>query len=185
MAIPSPTEWLPRALELVPWQWASLPGWNAYATAVAAGLQIVEDEAQSILAQTLDNANGVSLDQWGDGAVVRRDGMPDSDYRVLIRSKGYALTSGGSEPEVLLWASKVWGADDVIDVVRYSGLLSVRLIVVDVQRSPGWYREVRRQADLVKPAGVRLDIEWHLPGGVAFTYDDGPGFDVGRLAGVF
>jgi len=184
MSVPDPVVWADRAEELVPWQFANLPGWVAFARAIAAGVQQLDDDAQDLLNTGISIATGDSLDQWGSLVSVPRSGMPDSDYRVLIRSKGYAVASSGSTPDVLLWASEVFGAENV-ELVTYPGFPIFRLIATDIRRTQGFRDEVRRQVNIAKPAGVQAVIDRVYPDDEAFTLAGagGAGFGSGKLAG--
>ncbi|OPZ65881.1 MAG: hypothetical protein BWY85_00240 [Firmicutes bacterium ADurb.Bin506] len=66
------------------------------------GLELVHEQTDKILLwDDIDNARGEVLDRYGENFGVKRDGTPDTFYRLLIKIKMISLLSGGDIETVI------------------------------------------------------------------------------------
>lgn len=173
------------ALEELPSQFNDSPNLLALMSLLVRPLQAMEDDACAVLEEMLvSNAEGVNLDIYGELAGVARDGRSDDDYRVLILTKIGADNSSGT-PNAILDFISVLAFGAVVQYLQVPPACYQLTITPPVSASP---LTAEQKAEIVAalfdltPAGVCF-FAIEAPPVDPFTFDTGPGFDVGALAG--
>lgn len=135
-----------------------------------------------LLSNNIENATGNLLDRWGRFVGEPRGGLEDEAYRGFVSARLAANLSGGTIDELLrIFAgitapSKVWQED------LFPGAFA--LICERAQPMPDSLRaRVRGFVRDLKAGGIGLTMI-ETTTNVAFTYDDGPGFDAGELSRI-
>lgn len=160
----------------------SKPRLVAVIRAAARAFQCIEDLAfDLIVSNTVENATGALLDRWGRVVGEARGGLDDEAYRGFVRARMAANVSGGTTDELLSIIASVTAPAVVQQVDLFPAAFA--LIVSRAQPLPDLLRErVRGFVRDLKAAGVGLTMIEKT--GNPFTYDDGPGFDVGELSRI-
>lgn len=152
----------------------------ALVRALAAGVQLLEDPAYDfITGWNVNLVSGDALDVFGVIVGEQRQGLDDATYRRFIQARIKANVSDGTRDELI----EIWQLIMDADVVRYFDAFPAGFALL-AYRSTFLDETVRVRARAfmqdVKPAGVAMDLIEALT--IAFTYDDGPGYDVGPYA---
>lgn len=157
-------------------QWADLLGRQQ---------QDVEDATQTLLTLLdIDASEGVQLDVIGRIVGQPRTGVDDPTYRLYLRARILANRSTGTVENIYAVMRALFGQDTARPV--YSGgwvkQFSIRLGFVLTRTQALVALEFLGDA---KEAGARGILEWiESPASAVFTYDSGPGYDVGVWAGA-
>lgn len=154
----------------------------ALARAMGAGVQLLEDALFGfVVGWSIEYVNGDALDVFGKIVGEQRQGLDDNTYRRFIQARVKANVSEGTRDELIDIYALIMDAE----VTHYHDAFPAGFALVALR---GAFLEevVRGRARLfmfdVKPAGVAMElIEGLLD---AFTYDDGPGYDVGVYSRV-
>lgn len=126
--------------------------------------------------------SGVNLDAIGKIIGQARGGVDDATYQAYLRARIFANRSTGRHEDLLKIASLVLNDPTIPIVLVREGTATARMTIV------GQITDAIANVliALVIPAaalGVRFLIEWStVPPAATFTFDVGPGFDVGVLA---
>jgi hypothetical protein len=153
----------------------------ALVRALAGGVQLLEDPMfDFITGWNVDLVSGDALDVFGTIVGEQRQGLDDATYRRFIRARVKANVSEGTRDELI----EIWQLIMAADVVRYFdalpagfSLYALRTTFLD-DTTRGRAKAFMQD---VKPAGVAMELIEGLSTN-AFTYDDGPGYDVGQYA---
>lgn len=92
-----------RALDLLLWQDRGRPRIEALVTALGKGAQLLENTSWAVIvgATTIDGAEGVNLDRWGNMIGEARGGLDEEAYRTFIDLRILVNTTFPSEDN--LW----------------------------------------------------------------------------------
>jgi hypothetical protein len=97
VALTKITNHVARALARVRVQWQDDENYISLVTALARPSQNLEDAAWDLLTmRSIDNAEGVQLDQLGEIVQQRRDGLTDDEYRPCLRARVAVNNSDGT-----------------------------------------------------------------------------------------
>lgn len=145
-------------------------------------VQYFEDVIRQVLVNSLlDNATGLILDEYGSIFDHPRGSLGDTDYRKALSVVMAAHQSDGTAKGIVYLSSLLIGA-----AVRYQvyPLAHYRLTYEGITQISGdWEARVIQILEILRPAGVSYSlIEGASAADLTFQFDDGPGFDQGRLA---
>lgn len=173
---------------------ADLPHWlgpklRAFMRALGTSLL---DGAEDVIAylidsRTLDQAEGVWLDQYGAIAGVAREGLDDDEYRLLVGVRLEANRSEGVPLSILRVVAQLLPDADGSIVYR-NGSPGTAEYVLEWEVSTAltdsdWLDRVRDLVEEMTPAGVSVRlIEGDNIDDGPFRYDSGLGYDEGKLA---
>ena len=154
-------------------------------TALCSGVQSAEDALQQLLTQrSLGTAVGAQLDVLGAIVGQPRQGLSDDDYTRYIRARIATDRSNGLINELLNITSLILNDPAATLTLTQEGVATARLTIGGIAITDALGDIVSSFVQTAASAGVRILVEW-LPLGPAgtFTFDTGPGFDVGGWAG--
>jgi hypothetical protein len=158
------------------------PRMKAFVEAMAGGAQDLEDAAFDLLLSTgIDDATGALLDRLGRIVGEARGGLDDGAYRGFIRIRVRANLALGSRDELIDICRDATGADSV----RLFDLFPAAFGLIAYRQEPMSERlraRVRALMRDIKPGGIGMTLMDSTQS--TFTFDLGPGFDVGLLAGL-
>lgn len=139
-------------------QWQDKPRLVAFARALGAGTQRLEDILWAIhQGSTLDNSDSHRLDQWGDLVGERRGGLNDIDYRRFIKARIRANRSTGKWDEILEILILVTDPIAVRSRDIYPCGMEITILRHSFLSRPVWSK-VRDLARTIKPAGTRMIV---------------------------
>lgn len=148
-------------------------------------IQTMEDWQQDVAAQLndIDLAIGAQLDRYGGYVGEVRNTLADDDFRRVIKARGLANQSETDIETIIAIASLV--TQGAIKIV-ISGRAYFRLTYTLTSPLSTLLRQaIVRLVVLAKPVGVSCTIiEANDAAGDNFTYDIGPGYDVGHYASI-
>lgn len=149
----------------------------ALVRSLASGVQLLEDPVfDFITGWRVDLVSGRALDVFGVIVGEPRAGLDDATYRRFIQARILANISKGTRDDLLEIWQLVMGADSV----RYFDAWPAGFMLA-AWRSEFLDDVTRLRARLfmadIKPAGVAMNLIEGLT--TAFTYDIGPGYDIG------
>lgn len=177
-------DWAGRAEQrlLVPWR---KPRIRAFVRALAAGVQLHEDQVFDLIAGTdLDVATGHALDQWGELVGEQRLGLSDNEYRQFVKARMLVNRSASTTDE-LIEILEVAAAPMVGVFHEHTDPATIILTVVrnGFVTEPVRRRIARLMQD-ASPSGRRLVVIEALAGGFGFDGTDygTTGFDRGGYA---
>ncbi len=136
-----------------------------------------------MLKRSIDAAEGAQLDMLGRILDEPRGPLSDEDYRAVLRVKVLVLKSSGTGPELIEICERMLQSSSAFTLSEYFPAA----IEVQVLSSPTFALSLlKRFLRRAKSAGVRLDVvdATGTGPGTTFTYDTGPGYDVGLYAGL-
>jgi len=143
-------------------------------------LQELENDSVAILEQMpLDVAAGVNLDVWGEIAGVARDGRTDDVYRALIKVTITAQRASGTVNAILDLVSELSGGGAVDYTPQYPAKFRLT-ITPPAPLTAQQIADILAALEAVVAAGVGYIVAEAAPD--PFTYDIGPGYDVGKYA---
>lgn len=145
-------------------------------------VQLMENATWQLLVNSLlATATGVILDEYGKIFDHARGSLGDTQYRQALETVMAAHQSDGGAKQIVYLASTLIGVS-----VRYQvyPLAHYRLeYEIGTPISGDWQTRVLKILEILRPAGVSYSLtEGSTTGDGAFQFDDGPGFDQGRLA---
>lgn len=132
----------------------------------------------------IDNARGFLLDIIGKWVGRPRNGVADDEiYRRYVRAQVSANKSDGIINDILTVASLVIDDEDAVLTLHNEGTAAYRLSVDGIITTIEIATVLAALIVKATAAGVRPIIQWSssLPEDT-FTYDTGPGYDVGHYA---
>jgi hypothetical protein len=146
--------------------------------------QPLEDAMQTILLLSADNATGDALTKIGKRVGREREGVTDDDiFRRYVRAQIKTNRSSGTGNELLAIADLIIGDANARTVLTFEGPATARLRVSGVAVTAAVGDVLAQFVSRAKAAGVRVYVQWSESAPAAtFTFDIGPGFDVGHLA---
>ncbi len=155
-----------------------------FLSAIMASVQDVEDALQQLLTErAVDTAVGVQLDALGRIVGQERGAMSDDDYRRHVRARIAANNSEGLIRDILDVATLVIYDDDATFEIDVQGVATYVLRVNDVATTDAIGNILHAFLVDATAAGVRPVLEYNTAEpGDWFTFDDGPGWDVGVLS---
>jgi len=174
-----------NALRELYFQFRHKPVFKALITAIAAGVQEIEDEALNISqALILESATGAQLDLLGKIVGAARGGLSDRRYARIIQARIAANRSDGDAQTVYEVFETAAGSQnsEVEYTEAYDAFINLTLRT-DEPLSTLEKRRVRRLVDLAKVGGVELRLvqgeidalRFHARGSGKQTFD-GPLF---------
>lgn len=134
-----------------------------------------------LLSNNVDDATGDLLDRWGRFVAEPRGGLEDEAYRGFVRARIAANLSGGTIGELLRILASVTAPSVVANVELYPAAFALTVNRAD-PLDDGLRERVRLFMRDLKAGGVGLTMIETT--NIAFTYDDGPGFDAGELSRI-
>lgn len=179
------TDVVAAALAELPAQFRNSANLRALLSLLVRPLQELEDDGCSVLEDMLvSNAEGVNLEIYGEITGVARDGRSDDDYRALILTKIGSDNSSGTPNSILDFISVLaFGA--TVKYLHVPPACYQLTITPPASKSP---LTAAQKAEIISalfdltPAGVCF-FAIETPPEDIFTFDVGPGFDDGALAG--
>lgn len=172
------------ALSRLPAQIAGKTNMRRWLSALVRPFQRLEDALWQIYTLTdVDTATDAALDLLGKLVGEARAGLDDETYRRRIRARIAVNRSKGRTEDLYTVALSVLGATTVTVQLTedYPAAVIVTLTGAVDQGTADAMIDMLQQA---APAGVRVLLLYTLSStGSAFTFDVGPGLDVGLLGG--
>lgn len=169
-----------RAVELMLSQDRSKPRMVAAVRGTAEASQWIEDVVFDLLiSNNVDDATGSLLDRWGRFVMEPRGGLADEDYRGFVRARLAANLSGGTIDEMLMVFASITAPAVVTNAELYPAGFALTAVLAN-PLGDDLRARVRVFMRNLKAGGVGLTLIESTA--VAFTYDDGPGFDAGELS---
>lgn len=156
---------------------------RALVRAIGLACQHAEDLVWDVwLSNQLDNATGITLVYAGRKVGEEKGQLDDQEFKRIISAR-LRIAKTRSEPDDLI---EIFKAVTGAEVVKYFGGASAFVLVAHRQ---AFMREeyrvrVRQVMRLAKPLGVHMELVEALLESESFTYNDGPGYNVGRYARV-
>lgn len=121
-----------EALERLTEQFKDKPNFVAFATALIAPVQDIEDAMQQLLLERdIETAIGAQLDMLGEIVGQARGGLGDDEYRRYVRARIKANRSRGTVEDLLQVARLVLGDADAALTLRSWGIASYDLTIAD------------------------------------------------------
>ncbi len=147
---------------------------------------MLEQVCQDLLIKhrNIFNSVGIYLDEIGVIVGQPRNGLLDDDYRRYLFARIATNNSEGSVEDVIKIAKLIIGSDAARIVVSQPGIATTIVRIADFPTSDALAAILIDMLRQAPESGVKLVLEWstHDPEDV-FTFDTGPGFDVGSLQG--
>jgi len=160
-----------------------MPRFEALLEIFAEVFQELEDITVALVVETtLENAQGVHLDQWGELVGEARDGLSDDDYRRAIRARVATNRSSGHPEDLIVILALLLDIDDL----TLNELLPKEVELV-YSIDPPTTAEVRArlvsQLNEAAAGGVRVRLVETRSGRPFFGFAGGnaKGFGVGHL----
>lgn len=153
-------EHVEQALRELFFQFRDKPVWRAIVTAIAAGVQDIEDEALNVSQSLmLSEATGGQLDLLGRIVGSPRGGLGDGRYAKIIEARIQANRSDGNAEALYEVFDTATSSQNSVAVYneKYDALVSLTLRT-DEPLSTLEKRRVRRLAELAKVGGVELRL---------------------------
>ncbi|RAL23043.1 hypothetical protein DL240_09155 [Lujinxingia litoralis] len=169
-----------RAITLA--QFRTSPRIQALINALATSAQHTEDLGfDTLLTNNVDHTRGQALERWGQVVGEPRRERSDDSYRPFIKARITANNvSGVADDFIELWRL-ITGAEHVRLFALTAGAFALVAApsepLSDTQR-----RHIRTFIESIRPAGIAL-VLIEAPSG-AFSFDTGPGFNVGAYARI-
>lgn len=147
--------------------------------------QDLEDALQQLkLERSVDTADGEQLDVIGNIVAQPRLGLDDETYRRYIRARVATHNSDGTTEDLLTICELVVYDDDATYVITQEGTATARVFVSGEVITTALATVLFGFLNASKSSGVRIVLEWgEAPIAELFQFDDGPGWDDGKLAG--
>lgn len=153
---------------------------------LATPFQSLESALQQLLTErSIDTAVGAQLDVIGRIVGQARNGLDDDTFRRYCRARVSTNKSTGVVEDLITVTDLIVYDDAATIIAKGEGTATVRVnaygIILDVDLA----NIVFDFAQDTVSAGVRVVVQWSesLPGDT-FTFDIGPGWDDGALAGM-
>lgn len=164
------------------------PRLRAFVHILAASVQELEATLFALIVERrLDVATGRNLDVYGRVVGLRRDGLPDSVFRLFIRAKILANASQGEIPRIKRYVQIVTGGESRLVVYHTAFPAAYRLsYVVDVPTLAVHRERLKAQVADMTNCGVGVEAIIEARTGF-FGFSDNPdalGFGVGTFAEV-
>ncbi len=160
----------------------SKPRFVATVRAQACLAQCLEDIAFDLLiSNNVDDATGDLLDRWGRFVAEPRGGLDDEAYRGFVRTRLAANLSGGTIDELLNIFARITAPSVVQQTDLFPGAFALTCARAQPM-SDSLRARVRGFLRDLKAGGIGLTMIETT--NVAFTYNDGPGFDAGELSRI-
>lgn len=162
-----------RAVSQLFFQFRYKPRWVAFVTALAIGVQNLENAAYGMTtAFDLETASGQQLEFLGALVGEAREGVLDDEYRRAIRARIVANRSHGTNQDmydVVVKAALDPASDtDAVTVSeRYPQLIDI-LVTTERTLTATERARIRRLAELAKGAGISLRMIQVRPDSLAF-----------------
>jgi len=176
------SDWQKKLRKRLYQQFRTKVTWQALADMLAAQFQDLEDAAQSVLSiVSIDDSEGVQLDQIGALIGQPRLGVNDSTYRGFLRARIIANRAAGRIEEIYRVLNASVG--EVGYKILLSGAKAIDVIVVSAIDAFDSYIAQLFVRDC-KDAGVHAIVEWRTSESNTFCFlgGVGGGFDVGLMA---
>ena len=164
------------------WQFQNKPKLAAWMAMVGRQFDDLEQAFQSLLTLlNIDASNGAQLDNLGRVVGQPRQGVDDITYRLYLRARIKASHSSGTGEDIYVVIGALFGLPMVL---VNSPVKTFALTIIGA---------ITRTQALVaasfltdaKEAGARGILIWQeAPAAAMFTFDTGPGLDVGLFAGA-
>ena len=172
------------ALNRLAEQFKNQPNIAAFLTALVGPCQPLENALQQLYTQrTIYTAIGVQLDALGSLVGQPRNGLVDADYRRFILARISTNSSDGRTEDLITVAKLVLNTVGATIRVTPQGTATVVVAIggVAIAFTVGSILATFMQS--AAAAGIRILTEASASSpGNTFTFDVGPGFDVGHLA---
>lgn len=152
---------------------------------LASPFQSVESCLQQLLSErSIDTAVGAQLDVLGKIVGQTRNGLDDDAYRRYVRARVATNKSTGIIEDLLKVTDLIVYDDAATYITKQEGTATLRLIISGIAITSTLAEVVFEFAQDTVSAGVRIVVQWgESPVDELFQFDDGPGFDQGKLAG--
>lgn len=181
MAIVWKTGHLQEALDLLA-NAKGLPNVEAILQSIITQVQELEDAAKGLYElRGLYTATGAQLDVLGSIVGQDRLSFDDETYRALIGARIWINVGNGTINDVIGAIRTVFGGSVEVELTEDYPANFVAVVNDPVPATPD-PAVVGAIALRAKAAGVGAILEYHSEG--AFTYDIGPGYDVGLYGGT-
>lgn len=147
--------------------------------------QMLSDVLNDLLIKrNIFNATDAQEDLIGRIVLQPRIGLDDDTYRRYLFARIAVNNSNGHVEDVIRVARLIVNDDDARIVVTQPGIAAMTVRVADVAITDDTAAVLIDLLSEVPIGGVRITLEWTTVSPEdLFTFDSGPGFDVGFLAG--
>ena len=133
----------------------------------AAALGGAEDALRTVeLWRDLDSACGTTLDRIGGNFGIARDGVSDSLYRLLIKTKVTALLADGDVDTIITATSLLFHVNPTEITLEERFPARIRVIVDETEMAPEHMQLSGSAASVVKriaAAGIGCEVVFYIP----------------------
>lgn len=159
------------------------PKWQALMRAAAWGGQLIEDLTWDFaVSAMLENANGILLTHAASKVGERRGDLNDVELKRFIAARIQINLCNGSPNEMIKILRTL---TNPIQIRYYEGSAGFAIVVWrDAFMREAYRLRVREAMELCRPAGFKMHLIEALAPDAAFTYQDGPGYDVGQYSRI-
>lgn len=167
-------------------QFNKKPKIRALATSYIRQFQELEDAFSDLLTETtIDNSEGIHLDNIGAIVGEPRIGRSDEQYRVALRARILLNKSNGTIEDVIALAIASTGLALTIEITEYFPASFNARIVETIDPSVVDTDAMVAIISSGKPGGVGGHLEFFEGTGIPFQFDGpaGSGFDEGEYGG--
>ena len=168
-------------------QYRYRPQFEGLQTGVGTRAQTIEDVLWAIYTTTgiapnvagLTVAQGVYLDRIGKIVGQARNGLVDAEYVLVLQARIRVLFSAGTIPDLQTILQLLTS-----NTILIEEMFPAVVVVQDLTAVEAYPSVIFMIINEMHPAGVLLHYQF-VPSLPAFTYDTGPGYNIGHYAGVF
>lgn len=178
------SDWALRLRRLLYTQFRDATTWQQWCDDVLGPqAQDLEDALQTLFTLfSIDDCEGVQLDIIGRVVGQPRNSVDDATYRVYLKARILANRSTGTTEDLYAVFNALLGAIGFVSTTSPIRQFAFRAKTAITRTQAMIAIEFLRAA---KEAGAGAVFEWQeSPTAQMFTYDTGPGYDQGRLAGA-
>lgn len=176
------SDWAVRLKTRLYTQFRNAVTWQEFCDLLGAASDDIELAAQSLFSlPDIDDSSGAQLDLIGRIIGQPRIGSDDATYRIYLKARVLANKSCGTSEDIYGILRALYGESSGF-LVRYSGTKTFEAIIeTAIDRSDAFIGlSFLRDS---KESGARGLLRWQESADSAvFTFDSGPGFDVGKFA---
>jgi len=159
------------------------PNFRALVRAFAKACQLAEDLAWDVfLSSQLENASGITLIFAGRKVGEELGGLDEVEFRRIISARIRIGKSLGTPDDFI----EIYKAATAAESVKYFGGNAGFVLVAHRQSlmRDEYAGRVSQLMRLAKPVGVHMTLVEAFSESESFTYDNGPGYNVGLYARV-
>ncbi len=179
------SDWRKRLRGRLYTQFRNKVTWEKWVQLLGRQAQDVEDAGQSLLTLwDIANSEGANLDRIGRAIGQKRLGTDDPTYRLYLFARVVSNKSTGT-PENIYAVMRALFGDDAGPVYKGGWVKQFAVKIAGVVLTRAQALVAVEFLHTSKESGARGILEWQeSPTAALFTFDSGPGYDVGVYAGA-